>query len=202
MGFAWFHAEGRRHRRTPTLLTGADPSERSPPDEVNTVTVPLLGRTPDVLPLTWLALLPSGSPAETVPLSERRPTSGVSPPRVRCSPAALPRPARPLLPWAFLDFELSLVAFIGDEGHQVLSNPFDSRPKPGLSRPRTHRGESVAPTNSSPSSLLATALAVETAVAMTQGLKTVHLVSQMLPRCRNIALALQPSWAHRCRCAR
>jgi len=48
-----------------------NPSECFPPDKVGAVTVPLLGRSPDAMPLSWLALLPSCSPAETGPLFER-----------------------------------------------------------------------------------------------------------------------------------
>jgi len=56
---------------------------------------------------------------------------------------------------------------------------FEPQPKPGLSRPHTHRSESAVPTISSLFSLLASALATEAAVANAQGPKTVHLVSQV-----------------------
>jgi hypothetical protein len=57
---------------------------------------------------SWLSFLPACWPKPACS-PKSAPTSGVSPPRVRCSPIVLPRPVCPILPWAFLDFELSLV---------------------------------------------------------------------------------------------
>jgi hypothetical protein len=186
-------------RQSPQTLY---PSECSPPGKVSTVTVPLLGRSPDAFPLSWLALLPSCTWTEIRLLFERHlHLRGVSKPGVRCSPVVLPPLVRPILPWAFLDFELSLVVPPAMKCTEMLCILFGARPKPGPSRHQTLRRESVVPTNSSSSNLLINALAAEAAVAMMQGLETVHTVLPRAPRCRSIVLALQPSRVHRCRWA-
>jgi hypothetical protein len=78
------------------------PSEFSPSDQVDTVTEPLLARSPNVLPLSWLALFCPASRPKPIRSPKVAPTTGVSPPEVRCSPTALPRLVRPMLPWASL----------------------------------------------------------------------------------------------------
>jgi len=126
MGFAWFHAEERRYRRTPTLLTGANPTKLSPPDEVDTVTDPLLARSPDARPLSWLALLPSCRLTEANPLSERRPHLRGVPAK---SPLLADRVAAFGLPVAPLGFP-RLRAFTrrpaGDCGHRSAHHPVRS----------------------------------------------------------------------------
>jgi hypothetical protein len=62
---------------------------------------------------------------------------------------------------------------------------FEARPKSSPSRPRTRRSEFAIPTTSSLLNLLTSTLTAEAAVALAQGLKTVHAVSHMPPRCKH-----------------
>jgi len=179
-----------------------DPSELSPPDQVDTVTEPLLARSPNDHSLSWLALF---CPARSPKLSrspEVASTSGISLPEVRCSPAALPLLARPMLPWA----SLRLWALTHRPRWQygpaeAFRTLFESQPKLGPSRPQTRRSEPATPAKSSSPNLLAATSTAFAVVIATQGLEAAHTVSRMPPRCRSISLALQPSGAHRCRWA-
>jgi hypothetical protein len=65
------------------------------------------------------------------------------------------------------------------ETAEAVRTLFESRPKPGPSRPRTRRSEPTRPTRPSPPNLLAAASTACAIVTMTQGLEAVHAVSHV-----------------------
>lgn len=126
MGFTWFRAERRRCRRNPTLLTGANPTKLSPPDEVDTVTEPLLARSPDARPLTWLALLPSCRSTEANLLSERRPHLRGVPAKSPLLAGRVATSGPPVAPLGFPRLRAFTRRAAGDREHRSAHHPVRS----------------------------------------------------------------------------
>jgi len=131
-----------------------DPSKLSPPHQVDTVTEPLLVRSPNVQPLSRLALFRPAHRPKPARSSKVAPTSGVSRWRIRCRATALPRWSARCSLGLLSDSRLSPVVLLGDT---VWPKPlvvlFGARPKPGTSRRWTCRSTSTVPTRPSLPSL-------------------------------------------------
>ena len=201
MEFAWLRADQRRLRRYPTFPTGAIPFGVFPSRSSGHHHRAIAGSFTECPSPPVVGLLSSCRPPKLSCVSKDAPTSGVSSPEVRCLPAALPRLVRPILPWASPRlWALTHRPCWQYEPAEAFRTLFESQPKPGPSRPQTHRSEPAIPTRPSPPNLLVATSTACAVVIATQGLGFVHAVSRVPPRCRSIALALQPSGAHRCRC--